>query len=99
MSWELVAVLGGLTYASRVAALVFLPSLPDRMRVVLDRMPAALFAGLAMHSLVRPGEGLEETSILAATAGAVAVAPFRSLLLCLVAGVAAYFAWGLLAGG
>lgn len=97
MTWELIAVLAALTYASRAAALVFLPPLPQRVRVVLDRMPAALFAGLAAHSLVEPGVGLAAGPIIAATAGAVAAAPFRSLLGCLVAGVAAYVLWGLVA--
>ncbi|CAN5825372.1 hypothetical protein BH24CHL5_BH24CHL5_05570 [soil metagenome] len=97
MSWELIIVLGLITYASRAAALVFLPSLPRRVRVVLDRMPPALFAALAAHSLVTPGAGLADASILAAAAGAVVVAPRRSLLLCLAAGIAAYVVWGLVA--
>jgi branched-subunit amino acid transport protein len=96
VSWELIAVLALITYGSRAAALVLLPSLPHDVRVVLDRMPSALFAGLAAHSLVVPGVGLVDASILAATAGAIVVAPFRSLPICLVAGVAAYVAWGLL---
>lgn len=90
MSWELILVLGALTYASRAAALVLLPSLPTGVRQVLDRMPAGLFAGLAMHSLIQPGTGLADAPILAATAGAVAVAPFRSLPACLIAGVVGY---------
>lgn len=96
MSWEFVLILAAITYGSRAAALVFLPSLPHRVRVVLDRMPSALFAGLAAHSLVVPGVGLVEAPILAATAGAIAVSPMRSLLICLVAGVAAYSVWGIL---
>ena len=94
MSWELIVLLGALTYASRASALVLLPSLPHGVRLVLDRVPAALFAGLATHSLVQPGVGLVEAPVLAATAGAVAVAPLRSLPLSLVAGVGAYLAWG-----
>ena len=97
MSWELIAVLAAITYGSRAAALVFLPSLPHNVRIVLDRMPAALFAGLAGHSLVVPGVGLMEAPILAATAGAVLVSPLQSLPLCLMAGIAAYLVWGMIA--
>jgi branched-subunit amino acid transport protein len=97
VSWELILVLGGLTYASRAAALVLLPSLPDGVRTILDRVPAALFAGLAMHSLVVPGVGLAAAPILAAAAGAVAVAPLRSLPLSLIAGICGYLLWGLVA--
>ena len=95
MSWELVLVLGALTYASRASALVLVPSLPPAVRLVLDRMPAALFAGLAAHSLVEPGAGLVGAPILAATAAALVVAPLRSLLICLVAGVGGYVVAGL----
>lgn len=97
MTWELIVVLAVITYGSRVAALVLLPSLPDRVRVVLDRMPSALFAGLAAHSVIVPGVGLVEAPILAAAAGAIAVGPLRSLPICLVAGVVAYLLWSYLA--
>lgn len=90
MSWELILLLAALTYGSRAAALVLLPPVPERVRLVLDRMPSALFAGLAAHSIVQPGVGLVEMPILAATAGAVVAAPFRSLPICLLAGVGAY---------
>lgn len=96
MSWELVLVLGALTYASRASALVLIPSLPLQVRVVLDRMPAALFAGLAAHALVEPGVGLVDAPILAATAAALVVTPLRSLLFCLLAGVAGYVVAGLI---
>jgi branched-subunit amino acid transport protein len=96
MSWELIGVLALITYGSRAAALVFLPRLPHEVRIVLDRVPAALFAGLAAHSLIVPGVGPVDAPILAATAGAIIVAPVRSLPICLVAGVVAYVAWGLL---
>jgi len=97
VSWELIAVLAAITYGSRIAALVLLPSMPRDIRRVLDRMPPALFAGLAAHSLVIPGVGLVETPVLAATAGAIVVSPLRSLPICLLAGVAAYFVWGMIA--
>jgi branched-subunit amino acid transport protein len=95
MTWELVVVLALITYGSRASALVFLPSLPHDVRLVIDRLPSALFAALAAYSLVVPGVGLVDTSILAATAGAIVVAPARSLPICLAAGIAAYLLWGL----
>lgn len=94
MSWALLVALALMTYASRAAALVLLPSLPARVRTVPDRMPALLFAGLAMHSDMLPGTGLVEAPILAAAAGAALVSPLRSLPICLVAGVAGYLIWG-----
>lgn len=98
MSWELIVVLALITYASRAAALALLPSVPARLRLIIDRMPPALFAGLAAHSLVLPGGTLADAQILAATLGAVAVSPLRSMPICLVAGVLAYLGWGLVAG-
>jgi len=96
MSWELIVVLAAMTYGSRAAALVFLPRLPDGVRAVIDRMPPALFAGLAVHSIVAPGGVLADGATLAGAMAAVVVAPLRSLLICLVAGVAAYLVWTVL---
>jgi len=90
VSWELLLGLAAITYGSRVAALVFLPRLPDGVRAIIDRMPPALFAGLAVHSLIDPGGVLTDLPTLAGALAAVVVAPFRSLLVCLVAGVAGY---------
>ena len=90
MTWELVVAIGAITFVSRAVSLVVLPPLPARIRQVLDRMPAAIFAGLAAHSLVVPGDGLADIHTLAAAAGALIAAPLRSLLLCLVAGLAGY---------
>ena len=95
MTWELVAILALITYGSRASALVFLPSLPHGLRLIIDRLPSALFAALAANSLVVPGVGLVEAPILVATAGAVVFAPARSLPICLAAGIAAYLLWGL----
>lgn len=98
MTWELLIVLAALTYGSRAAALVFLPAPSARVRAIIDRIPPALFAGLAAHSLVVPGQGLVDPATLVAAAGALVVAPLRSLPICLVAGVAAYAAWSLAVG-
>jgi branched-subunit amino acid transport protein len=90
MTWELVLAAGAITFLSRASSVVLLPQLPARVRHVLDRMPAAIFAGLAAHSLLLPGGALADIHTLAAAAGAVLVAPRRSLPLCLVAGLASY---------
>lgn len=90
MSVELLLALVALTYGSRVAALVFLPPLPDRVAAVMDRMPPALFAGLAAHSLVGSSLSTTPLPVLAAAGGALIATPFRSLPACLVAGAAGY---------
>lgn len=90
MSWPLLIGLALLTYGSRALALACMPPVPPRARHVLDRMPAALFAGLAAQALVAPGGAVAEPGVLAAAAGAVVVAPLRSLPACLVAGIGAF---------
>lgn len=90
MTVELLLLIALITYASRMLALAVLPPMPPRIAMVLERMPTALFAGLAVNSLVRPGPELADPAVLAAAAGAVIVAPLRSLAVCLVAGIAAY---------
>ena len=99
MSWELLIVLALITYASRAGALVLLPEPSARVRGVIDRIPPALFAGLAAYSLVEPGVGLPDPATLAAAGGALVVAPLRSLPICLVAGVVAYVGWMVVVGG
>lgn len=98
MSWELVAIVALITYVSRAAALVFLPPLPPRVRALLDRMPPALFAGLAAQSLIVPGEGFVAGPTILGALGALAVSPRRSLPVCLVAGLAAFVGWSMLGG-
>ena len=92
MSAELIVLVALLTYGSRMAALAILPPMPPRVASVLERMPVALFAGLAATSLVTPNGGFAEPTVLIATAAAVLAAPFRSLAICLVAGLAGYAA-------
>lgn len=96
MSPELVLVLAVLTYGSRALPLVALPPLPARMRHVLDRVPPALFAGLAAHALVLPDAVAAPGEVVAAAAGALLAAPLRSLPICLAAGLAAYAGWVLI---
>lgn len=89
----------GLTYVSRLAAMVFLPAPRGWLAEVVERLPAPLFAALAAVSLLDDGQGLPPPPILAAAAGALLVAPRRSLLLTLVAGLGAFAVVTLLTGG
>jgi hypothetical protein len=89
MSAELILLVAAITYGSRAAGLA-LPLMPPRIAMILDRMPPALFAGLAMQAIVIPGPLLAGTGVLAAAIGALVVTPLRSLPACLVAGIAAY---------
>ena len=92
MSWELIVLVGAITFASRAVSVAVLPPLPSRIRHVVDRMPAAIFAGLAARELVVPGGGLVDLHTLAAAAGALIVSPRRSLLVCLIGGLIGYVA-------
>jgi branched-subunit amino acid transport protein len=89
VSAELITVIAVLTYASRAVALVVMPHPPPRVRSVLDRVPAPLFASLAAISLVEDGE-LASPETLSAAVGALVATPTRSLLWVLVGGVVGY---------
>ena len=82
--------LAALTYASRALALVLLPEPSPRARAFLERMPAPLFAGLAALSIIDAEGGLASAHVLGAVVGALVAAPFRSLLVVLLAGIAGY---------
>ena len=97
MTIELVVALALITYASRAAALTFLPPLPAGVAAVLDRMPPALFAGLAAQAVVGPSGVLADPAVLAAAAGALVVTPLRSLPACLAAGVGGFVLASLIA--
>ena len=90
MSPELIAAVALLTYGSRMAALALLPPMPARVAIVLERMPPALFAGLATTSVLTTDGTLAAPGVLLATLAAVLVAPRRSLMACLLAGLAGY---------
>ena len=79
-----------LTYASRVATLVFLSRPSGRFEVVLGRMPAPIFASLAILTLVTDDRSLAGAPLLAAALGAAIMSPKRSLPLCLMGGVGGY---------
>jgi branched-subunit amino acid transport protein len=90
MTPELILGLAVMTFASRALALAYLPALPEQLAIILDRMPSALFAGLAAISLINPEGGVVGTPILAAAGGALLASPRRSLPVCLAAGLIAY---------
>ena len=89
MSIALVLLIAGLTYTSRALALVLMPDPPPRLRAVLDRLPAPLFAALAATSLF-DGSRLAPASSLCAAAGALVTAPTRSMAWILAGGLVGY---------
>jgi branched-subunit amino acid transport protein len=86
MTILLVVGIAALTYASRALALIVMPDPPARVRAVLDRIPAPLFASLATVSLF-DGRDLAPGPTLFAAAGALAATPTRSMLWVLVGGL------------
>lgn len=95
MSIALLVTIAVLTYASRAVALVVMPNPPARVRAALDRIPAPLFAALAVTSIVDGGR-LPAPETMAAALGALAVSWTRSLLWILLGGIAAYAVGALL---
>jgi hypothetical protein len=89
VSPALIAALALMTYASRALALVLVPHPSERVRRVLDRIPAPLFASLAALSLIDDG-GAPAATALCAAAGALLLASTRSLLWVLAGGLAGY---------
>ena len=88
MTLPLILIAAALTYGSRALSLAFLPEPPRRIRQILDRVPAPLFAGLAVTSLIE--EGGVPIEAWGAALGALAAAPARSLLWALVGGGVGY---------
>jgi branched-subunit amino acid transport protein len=89
MSVVMIASIALLTYGSRAIALVLMPDPPARVRAILDRIPAPLFAALAAVSLTEGGEPAAPETLTAA-GGALLATPTRSLLWVLAAGVTGY---------
>lgn len=86
----LVVCVAGVTVISRMAPMLLLPPLKGPAGEVIDRLPAPLFAALAVLSFV-PSEGsTADPAVGAAMVGALLVWRVRSLLLTLVAGLAGY---------
>lgn len=86
----LVLVVAVVTYLSRVAALVLFPTPTGMAETILRRVPGPLFTGLAVATLVGTSGTPPPVPMVVAVVTAVAVAPRRSLGLCLVAGIAGY---------
>lgn len=86
----LVAVAAMITYLSRALSLSLLPAPRGWLLGVIERLPAPLFAGLAVVSLVGEDLILPSPPVLLAAAAALAVTPRRSLATTLAAGLAAY---------
>jgi branched-subunit amino acid transport protein len=90
MTAVLVVVLGIITYASRAAALVLLPNPGSTLARVLERIPAPLFASLAVLAVIQPDGSAAPAPVLAASVAALLTVPRRSLPLTLAAGLAGY---------
>ncbi|MDQ3492736.1 MAG: AzlD domain-containing protein [Chloroflexota bacterium] len=99
MNEWLVVAIGIITYASRAAALVFLPRPTPRVEEILERMPAPIFAGLAVLTLIDADGSLAGGPALLAALGALAMTPKRSLPICLAGGLAGYLVGQLLLQG
>jgi hypothetical protein len=93
----LLAGIAAITYGSRLAAMAILPRPTGRPEQILSRVTPAIFASIATLSLITDEPGLVDGPILLAALGALMVTPRRSFALCLVAGLAGYFAGELLA--
>ena len=97
MSLGLVIAIALLTYGSRAAALVLMPDPPRRVKTILDRIPAPLFASLGAMSLIDDGDVASPQTLCAASGALIATRP-RSLLWVLVGGLTGYTIGELLFG-
>ena len=79
-----------LTYASRAAAVVLLPVAGGRLLRFIERLPAPLFAGLAVFALVGATPTWPDLPAACAAGGALAVAWRRNVALTLAAGLFAF---------
>jgi branched-subunit amino acid transport protein len=87
--WVLITI-GLITYASRAAALVFLPRPNPRVEEILARMPAPIFASLAVLTLIDADGGLAGGPVLLAALGGLVMTHRRSLPICLAGGFVGY---------
>jgi len=79
-----------ITDASRAIAVVLLPRPSARFEMVLARIPAAIFASLAVATLLGEGGALPAPPVLGAAAGALLASPARALLPALIGGAVGY---------
>ena len=92
-------VLAAITYGSRAASVVVLPKPRGRLEHVLARMPAPIFASLAVLSFINADKTLVAAPVWTAAIGALLTTPRRSLALALVGGAAGYVVGRLLFPG
>jgi branched-subunit amino acid transport protein len=90
MKLALIVALGAITYASRAAGLAFMPRAQGRLHEILERLPAPLFAALAVVALVDDSGGLISVRSLVAAAFALVATPTRSLPVIFGAGLLGY---------
>jgi hypothetical protein len=83
-------ILGAITYGSRAASVVVLPRPRGRLEHVLARMPAPIFASLAVLPLINADKTLVAAPIWTAAIGALVTTPRRSLALGLIGGLVGY---------
>jgi branched-subunit amino acid transport protein len=86
----LIVVVAAITYLSRAAAVVFLPSARGYLLGLVRRIPAPLFAGLAVFAFIGDEVLWPDPSTIAAVVAAVLVSPKRSLGLTLAAGIVGF---------
>lgn len=86
----LIVTAAAITYLSRTAAVVLLPAAKGELLEFVSRIPAPLFAGLAVFALMGGEGGVPEPAALAAATAALAVSPKRSLGLTVATGIVGY---------
>lgn len=92
----LIGVVALVTYFSRATAVALLPPASGVFFGFVRRIPAPLFAGLAMFALAGAEPAMPDLSTIAAVVGALVASPRRSLGLTLAAGIAGFLAVELL---
>ncbi|HEX7098713.1 MAG TPA: AzlD domain-containing protein [Acidimicrobiia bacterium] len=96
--WLLLVLAALITYSSRVATTAVLPAPEGRLGVIIERLPAPLFAALAAVALTDSAAGIDDWPVLAAVAGALAAVRTRSMFLILAAGLVSYGLVGWMVG-
>lgn len=86
----LILVVAATTYLSRAGAVVFVPAARGRLLDFVLRIPAPLFASLAVFALVGEEVAVPDPAVLGAAAAALLMSPKRSLGLILAAGIAGF---------
>lgn len=96
MTVGLIVAVAAITIGSRLVAMVVLPEPSGAFAEWVRRLPAPLFAALAALNLTGADDGFVDPRLLVATACALAVARWASLLVTLAAGVAGFAVSGLI---